>query len=277
MASLTQEGIHYLKSGDPQRARQLLAQAVDQDPRDVTAWLWLSCALDSREERLECLQRVLEIEPNHPQALSGLARINAGQKGRIPAGRSVPSQPISLRRHESSEPPPPPGSLPDFIPASRPISSRPSVLSPTEGERALFTVRPSLKPTLIIVLPLAVLLLVLVGAVFISTNPASSSVPWLVSLLYLAIAAPLTARVVRLANTSYTLTTRALIVNTGRARKTIPLSGIQGVACEQSFFERPFGIGDVVVESEDEPASLRLLDLADCARRTNQIMRLIQE
>jgi len=55
--------------------------------------------------------------------------------------------------------------------------------------------------------------------------------------------------------TRHTLTSRHLVVKRGissRSRKTIPIDRIQDVAVSQSSIERPFGIGDGVVESAGE-------------------------
>jgi len=58
--NLTQEGIAALKSGDRVKARYLLRAATNQNADDIPAWLWLAGAVDSDQERLNCLARVLE-------------------------------------------------------------------------------------------------------------------------------------------------------------------------------------------------------------------------
>jgi uncharacterized membrane protein YdbT with pleckstrin-like domain len=69
-----------------------------------------------------------------------------------------------------------------------------------------------------------------------------------------------------------------LIVDSGvlaKHHKTIPVQRIQDVAYRQSFLERMFGIGDVIVESAGEWGSVRLADLADCEMRTQQILAIL--
>ena len=76
MEETTQEGITALKHGDTVRARELLRQAVEENPDDLKAWLWLSGAVETDEERIACLQRVLELNPDHEAAKLGLAKLD---------------------------------------------------------------------------------------------------------------------------------------------------------------------------------------------------------
>jgi ATP-dependent DNA helicase UvrD/PcrA len=77
VSELTTQGIHALQSGNSARARQLLSSAIQQDPYDEMAWLWLSGAVESDAERMECLQRVLAINPKHAAARRGLEMLLA--------------------------------------------------------------------------------------------------------------------------------------------------------------------------------------------------------
>jgi ATP-dependent exoDNAse (exonuclease V) beta subunit len=77
---LTIQGIRALKSGDRDRARQLLQTSIQQNPGDETAWLWLSEAAESDAERMICMQRLLEINPNHAAAQRGREKLYAKYK-----------------------------------------------------------------------------------------------------------------------------------------------------------------------------------------------------
>ena len=69
MTDLTEQGIAALKEGRREEARQLLMDAVMQNPRDAAAWLWLAGMLDDdSEQRADCLRCVLEIEPDNTTA-----------------------------------------------------------------------------------------------------------------------------------------------------------------------------------------------------------------
>ena len=58
---LLKQGIAALKQGQRAEARSLLAQVVQRDRRNEVAWLWLSGAVETDEERRLCLEQVLEI------------------------------------------------------------------------------------------------------------------------------------------------------------------------------------------------------------------------
>jgi hypothetical protein len=62
--TLTEQGIAAVKSGDLQTARRLLTNATDQDPKNQAAWLWLSGAVNTDQEKQYCLEQVLSINPH---------------------------------------------------------------------------------------------------------------------------------------------------------------------------------------------------------------------
>jgi len=64
-----------IKSGDKKRGGQLLTEIVRKDPRNVNAWLWLSSCVNIDEQKVYCLKRVLEIDPNHNVALAALSKL----------------------------------------------------------------------------------------------------------------------------------------------------------------------------------------------------------
>jgi tetratricopeptide (TPR) repeat protein len=69
------QGIAAAKSGQRERARELLTRVVAQDEENVRAWLWLSGVVESLEDREICLENVLTIDPQNPHARKGLARL----------------------------------------------------------------------------------------------------------------------------------------------------------------------------------------------------------
>jgi hypothetical protein len=69
---LLQQGIESLNAGHRTEARNLLAQVVQQDQYNEMAWLWLSGAVDSDDQRRFCLEKVLRINPNNGIAQRGL-------------------------------------------------------------------------------------------------------------------------------------------------------------------------------------------------------------
>lgn len=68
MATLLQQGIEAAKRGEKLKARELLTQVLHADDRSERAWLWLSEVVDTNDERLQCLEQVLHINPNNQAA-----------------------------------------------------------------------------------------------------------------------------------------------------------------------------------------------------------------
>lgn len=89
-------GIAALKAGNRAQARDLLLRVVDKDDSNEMAWLWLSGAVDSLEDRQICLENVLTINPNNAAARRGLAKLT-GQEQEAQT-RATPNTPITVRR-----------------------------------------------------------------------------------------------------------------------------------------------------------------------------------
>ena len=83
---LLKQGIAVLNEGRKAEARRLLMQVVEQDERSEMAWLWLSGAVDTDEERRTCLENVLAINPDNQAARRGLEQLSV--KGKV---RPLPS------------------------------------------------------------------------------------------------------------------------------------------------------------------------------------------
>ncbi|WP_119073018.1 tetratricopeptide repeat protein [Aggregatilinea lenta] len=83
---LLQQGIAAARGGRPERARDLLQQAVRLDPQNETTWLWLSSVARDDKERLFCLRQLLTVNPENEFALKGLRALGAE-----PAAASQPT------------------------------------------------------------------------------------------------------------------------------------------------------------------------------------------
>ena len=70
-----QDAILAARIGNRDQALVLLLQAVEREPRNADAWLWLSRVVETDGQRIECLRRVLEINPTHQIAQADLARL----------------------------------------------------------------------------------------------------------------------------------------------------------------------------------------------------------
>jgi len=73
-ASLLLDGITAARSGDKARARELLRLVARSDEGSETAWLWLASLAETMAERVQCLERVLVINPSNQQAIAFLGK-----------------------------------------------------------------------------------------------------------------------------------------------------------------------------------------------------------
>jgi tetratricopeptide (TPR) repeat protein len=101
---LRQQGIAAAKAGQNEQARQLLQQSIRLEPRNEAAWLWLASVARDERERLFCLQKLLEINPNNEMGLKALEAMGAGPAPAAPSraaspakGSSAPSAPAQVQ------------------------------------------------------------------------------------------------------------------------------------------------------------------------------------
>jgi hypothetical protein len=106
VSRLLQEGIAAARAGRPEQARERLLQVIELDDHNEQAWLWLSQAVESDEDRYICMENILSINPNNAVAKAGLEYLR--QQG--------------VRPPEPEEPPPAAGEqqfaeekLPDWL------------------------------------------------------------------------------------------------------------------------------------------------------------------
>ena len=114
---LLQQAQQALQSGERERARRLLVDALRADPRNVSAWLLMSRVVEQPAHKLDCVMRVLAIEPENAAALAELARLNPQ------ASPQTPPQPaVSPSAAPSSSPRVRPA-LPFAQPNRRPVEA----------------------------------------------------------------------------------------------------------------------------------------------------------
>lgn len=75
---LINSAIAALRAGDRHEGRRLLFLATNADPRSEAAWLMLSDLMETRYERRDCLEKVLQINPDNIEARAALEEILSG-------------------------------------------------------------------------------------------------------------------------------------------------------------------------------------------------------
>lgn len=64
-----QSGIAAIRVGQYEQARTALIDVLKAEPRNETAWLWLSRAMPTLEQALRCIEHLLTISPHNTHAL----------------------------------------------------------------------------------------------------------------------------------------------------------------------------------------------------------------
>ncbi len=94
MSNTLESGIAAAKNGNKGRARQYIQQAVQENPKDITAWLWLSVLVDDVEQKKYCYQRVLALDPKNEHAHKGMKQL--GINGTKPTLSESHEKPLTL-------------------------------------------------------------------------------------------------------------------------------------------------------------------------------------
>ena len=93
-----QEAIQKANDGDIQSAQIILASIVRQEPRNARAWYLLSQVIGDRNREIDCLKKVLEIEPNSQQAKARLEKLQQVSAPVQPKPAISPVQPIPKKK-----------------------------------------------------------------------------------------------------------------------------------------------------------------------------------
>lgn len=110
---LLEQAAAEIKLGHKNEAQRLLAQAVQQDPNNSSAWFGLAVVLDDEKKKKDCLKRVLALKPDHERALAMLAKLDAPAMVQEAVTPTPPVEPTP------SEPAP-------AIPSAAPVSVEPA-------------------------------------------------------------------------------------------------------------------------------------------------------
>jgi len=73
------QAVNAIKANDLHIARKILAGIIKKDPQNERAWLYLTLCVDDSQQKRDCLQRVLTINPENEHALRAVARLTDTQ------------------------------------------------------------------------------------------------------------------------------------------------------------------------------------------------------
>lgn len=69
------QAIAAARAGKTPQAKVLLARVIKDEPENVNAWYLLSSLADTEEQKIQHLQKVVELQPDHPTAAQQLAEL----------------------------------------------------------------------------------------------------------------------------------------------------------------------------------------------------------
>jgi hypothetical protein len=104
VAELVRWGAQVVKQGRITLARRILRRAVTLDEWYESGWLWLSAAVED-EDRVSCLEKVLELNPRNEQARAGLELLRRGT--RPPTAEDAPTRRPSVVTSQTMRSAPP--------------------------------------------------------------------------------------------------------------------------------------------------------------------------
>ena len=94
MSNDLQQAIAAIKAGDKETGQQLLMKVIKADPKNEAAWLWMASTLDDPQEKKECLQKVLQINPGNEMAKKALVAFERpGELAELPRFADISPKP----------------------------------------------------------------------------------------------------------------------------------------------------------------------------------------
>jgi len=87
-----QKAITLIKSGQKKQGGQILAEIVQQQPNNETAWLWLAHCVTTNQQKIYCLNKALEINPQNGSALLAIQNLQEKQEYQFVDNSSITEQ-----------------------------------------------------------------------------------------------------------------------------------------------------------------------------------------
>ncbi len=287
-SDLTQKGIDALKAGDLELARKFLDYAARHNPEDVQAWLWLAGATTNTQERIEYLQKVIDIDPYNKVAAKGLMHL---VDGFTPPVQEIPTQapvhvpPFVIEPEDVPVLPPlpkPSQHVSAFELESHAKKRQQKLQQDRQQERLVFQLRPSIIPGVFGIFWIMVFL-VLAASFIIYTELNSTATIGAMILFFILVVlmfASILLTLFRRIFYAYTLTTHNLSVQTSASDDSmlsIPLMDIQSVHCRQSVLGKIFQYGNIIVGVHPQAVDLILKSVPECKKHCKLIQQIIQK
>ncbi len=92
---LIQLGVQAARTGNKPEARALFRALTRRCPDETRVWLWLAGVAETYSEQQQALERVLLLEPEHPLARQGLARLHTHLAAQVVPPAPPPVVPVT--------------------------------------------------------------------------------------------------------------------------------------------------------------------------------------
>ena len=76
MPTPLEQAVALIRAGNMAEARTILIEVLKQNSRDEYAWLCMTLCVTEVEQKRYCFQKVLKINPQNQNAITGLVRLN---------------------------------------------------------------------------------------------------------------------------------------------------------------------------------------------------------
>ncbi len=137
MQDMLRRAVVYIQAGEREEGKHLLTLVVQVEPDNATAWLWLAAVADTEAERLDALQRVVQIDPDHALGRRAQAMLRREVIKEVATRLPPPTLPRTIAPPRAAEPPQPPAPTPPALQPPRPYrATHPTTMPPAERPRA---------------------------------------------------------------------------------------------------------------------------------------------
>jgi hypothetical protein len=123
-----------IRQGDLSKARSILRKVLEQEPRNIDAWLLFAEAAQKPEHTVQCLERVLILDPGNATASARLESLRSVPPLETPTVQeNIPAVPVNIPATPLSTPPfPPPQTRVPSTATSRTPAKAKASISKTE-------------------------------------------------------------------------------------------------------------------------------------------------
>lgn len=132
---LLKQAVSAIKSGDINQGRELLIKALEENPRDENAWLWMTMTVKDAGQKKWCIENTLAINPANEQAQKGMNKYQQAQSASIAELVSISILPQGEEFGINFE-----------AGTERPVVSRPKSLKKLDDTKQPKTSKSSTKP-----------------------------------------------------------------------------------------------------------------------------------